>query len=101
MEAGIVDREVVRRSRRGHGFIADPLVDHDTPVCEVCHGYMESHESEALAHIDRVHAWELVETLRAALQALVNSLDTGGAWPCACEYPKCPYNMAHEALKAR
>ena len=51
-----------------HGFVPDPLVDHDRPVCELCGEYFEESHSEYAGYVlvtDRERA-RLEQALAAA-----------------------------------
>ena len=44
-----------------HGWLPDPLIDHDAPVCEVCGNGPEYHDHDSLAWNRLMHALEAAE----------------------------------------
>lgn len=54
-----------------HGWVPNLLIDHDAPVCEICEGLMEEHESEAMITVAFFEQQAESARLREALVGFV------------------------------
>ena len=63
MDNGRTERERIRRIAQllNHGWIPDPLVTNDTPICDMCGLFIEDHDEESLAFetfMLRIQSWK-------------------------------------------